>query len=355
MRIFLFISTLIIFIIFFIFYFTLNENFFLSFLKNNKDRIAIKFAYNNDTICEINQDKMMPLASVLKTIIAIEYAYQIYENKINPDEKVSILELDKFYVKWADFLGHKAWLDNSKKLIFDDYISLNEVVRGMIKYSSNANTEYLSEKLCLENINNRIKKLDINHHNEIYYLVSSIFVSKEKFPWLKKKELSKNLENLSYKEYVNQTNIIHSKLLSDPSYKLYLDGFTADIQKTRSKKLPSSTASEYFSLAQKINSKTYFPPEVQKILDDIMQSMLWKLPNIESLEYIWGKWGSTLSILNNVIYATDKEKNKVEIVYFINKLSIFENIKLQYSMESFESKILTDKHFRNKIKLELNK
>lgn len=355
MHIFIFWFILLIIVWFILFHFYFNENFFLRFLKKNKDKIAVKISYNNDIICEINQHKMMPLASVLKIIIAIEYAYQVYENKINPDEKVSILELDKFYIKWADFLGHKAWLDNSKKLIFDDYISLNEVVRGMIKYSSNANTEYLLEKLSLENINSRIKKLDINHHNEIYYLVSSIFVSKEKFPWLKKNELAKNLENLSDKEYANQANIIHSKLLSDPAYKLYLDGFTADIQKIRSKKLPSSTASEYFSLAKKINSKIYFPPEIQKILDDIMQSMLWKLPNIESLEYIWGKWGSTLSILNNVIYATDKEKNKVEIVYFINKLSIFENIKLQYSMESFESKILTDKHFRNKIKLELNK
>lgn len=337
------------------FYFSLNENFFLSFLKKNKNKIAIKIAYNNDIISEINQDKMMPLASVLKIIIAIEYAYQVFENKINPDEKVNIIELDTFYVKWADFLGHKAWLDNSKSLVFDNYVSLNEIVRWMIKYSSNANTEYLSEKLGLENINNRIKKLDINHHSEIYYLVSSIFVSKEKFPWIKGKKLSEKLKNLDYKDYIKQTEIIHSKLSSNSDYKLYLDGFTADIQKVWSKKLPSSTAWEYFTLMQKINSKNYFPPKVQKILDDIMQSMLWKLPNIKSLEYIWGKWGSTLSVLNNVIYATDKEWNKVEIVYFINKLSIFENIKLQYSMESFESKILTDNYFRNKIKLELNK
>ncbi|MCS6821401.1 MAG: class A beta-lactamase-related serine hydrolase [Microscillaceae bacterium] len=45
-----------------------------------------------------NIDKIMPLASTVKIILAIEYAEQSANGQLNPDKMVSINELDKFYI-----------------------------------------------------------------------------------------------------------------------------------------------------------------------------------------------------------------------------------------------------------------
>ena len=133
----------------------------------------------------------------------------------------------------------------------------------MILFSSNANTEWLSKRLGLENINKRLVSLEMTNHSEIYYLVSSLFVGKELFPNLKNKELEEAMRNLSTEDYIKATERIHEKLLSDPSYKNDRGDRALNIQKVWSDNLPASTTSEYVELLKKINSRTYFSEGTQ--------------------------------------------------------------------------------------------
>lgn len=50
-----------------------------------------------------------------KIVIAIEYAKQVAEGKIRKDEKISLKELEKYYVKNTDGGAHPAWLDDVKR------------------------------------------------------------------------------------------------------------------------------------------------------------------------------------------------------------------------------------------------
>lgn len=49
-----------------------------------------------------------------KIVIAIEYTKQVAEGKIRKDEKISLKELEKYYVKNTDGGAHPAWLDDVK-------------------------------------------------------------------------------------------------------------------------------------------------------------------------------------------------------------------------------------------------
>ena len=49
--------------------------------------------------------KKLPLASMAKIIIAVEFAKQVSEGKINRDEQISLQELEKYYVKTL-MVGH---------------------------------------------------------------------------------------------------------------------------------------------------------------------------------------------------------------------------------------------------------
>ena len=293
------------------------------------------------------------MASTVKIILAIEYAIQSSQGKINPQEKVSIDELSKFYIPNTDGGAHPSWLTSVNGKINDHQISIKEIAKGMIRYSSNANTEWLGNRLGIHNINKRIDSLGVKNHTDFYNIVSALFVGKERFPQLKGKELENKLKSLPIKNYIETTNQIHSKLLTDSVYKNDIGDLGMNIQRVWSDNLPSSTVNEYVEIMRKINTKTYFDVEAQRYLDEVMEGLMENPANRKWLEHAGMKGGSTAFVLTKAFYATDKKGNKTELAYFFNDLDFLENTRLQGSMNEFELKILTNKEFRNKINSEL--
>ena len=334
-------------------YFKPDANLVLTFIKENPNRTAIKLVRNDSLVTERNPDKLMPLASTVKIILAIEYALQSSQGKINPKEKISINELDKFYIPNTDGGAHPNWLKSVKNKITDNRISISEIAKGMIRYSSNANTEWLGNKLGLDNINKRIDSLEIKNYTKFYNIVSALFVGKEKFPILNGKELESKLKTLSIEEYIEATNQIHEKLLTDSIYKKDIGDLGMNIQRIWSDKLPSSTVKDYVGIMKKINSKTYFDSETQEYLDQVMEGLMENPANRKWLKHAGMKGGSTAFVLTKASYATDKKGNTTELAYFFNDLEFMESTRLQGSMNEFELKILTNKEFRNKVKTEL--
>ncbi|CAL2076593.1 serine hydrolase [Tenacibaculum sp. 190524A02b] len=331
-----------------------KENIVLEFIKKHPQRSAIKIVRNKDIIANVNSNKIMPLASTVKIIIAIEYAIQAANSLINPDEKIHISELEKFHVKNTDGGSHSKWLEKSKSKIINNKISIREITKGMIRYSSNANTEWLCHRLGLKNINRRLKELGIQKHTEIYYMVSSLFVGKELFPNTIGTKLKNKLKNLPLKKYINATHSIHNKLLLDSTYKKNKGDLRINIQKVRSDNLPSSTVSEYTELMNKLNSKSYLSKKTHSYLDEALESLMKNPKNQKWLQHAGTKGGSTAFVFTNTFYATDKKGNTTEVVYFFNNLTPSERKELTKTHNAFILKILTNKEFRAKISNELS-
>lgn len=336
-----------------VYYFLPSEEKVLHFIKSNPEKSSILLVRNDTILASRNTDKAMPLASTVKIILAIEYAEQSANGRLDPDELVLLSDLDKFYVPNTDGDAHPGWLKSVKAKIVDDKIAIREIAKGMIKFSSNANTEWLLNKLGKDNVNNRIDSLGLKNHSKIYNIVSALFLGKELYPGLKGKELEKKLNALSMSDYIEATNLVHQKLLNDTLYKKEIGDLNMNIQKIWSDRLPSSTVSDYVSVMKKINSRTYFSESSQKFLDEVMEYILENPANKEWLEHSGMKGGSTPFVLTKALYATDKKGNKTEMAYFLNNLTILEMTRLKMSMNEFELKILTNKEFRDKVKNEL--
>jgi D-alanyl-D-alanine carboxypeptidase len=329
-------------IILFAYIFAPNEKKILNFIKSNPERSALLIFQNDTIIAQHNIDKLMPLASTVKIIIAIEYAEQASKGIVNPDELVNIGDLDRYYVKNTDGDAHPNWLKSIESKIKNDSISIREIAKGMIKYSSNANTEWLLEKLKLENVNARLVHLGLTKHTQIYHFVSALFIGNEAFSGQNKQEKVLSLKNLSAEEYIYLTNIIHEKLKTNTTYEQNLGDLDLDIQRVWSDRLPNSTVNEYVTVMKKINSRTYFDTKTQQYLDEVMEFLLENPKNSEWLVHCGMKGGSTAFVLTKALYATDKKGIKTELAYFLNDLSTFETIKLQGSMNEFELKVLKD-------------
>ena len=321
----------------------------LAFLAAHPDKSSMQLVRNDTVLADFHADRTMPLASTVKIIIAIEYAEQAAAGTINPDELIPLDELDRFYVANTDGGAHPAWLNAVSDQVKDNRVAVREIARGMINFSSNANTEWLSQRLGLEKINAQLERLEAKDHTPIYYLVSSLFVGKERFPGITGPALEEELRNLTTAAYIQTTNEVHQKLLNDQEYKDDLGDLSMNIQRVWSDRLPAATTADYVAVLKKINSRTFFNESAQRYLDEVLEGILANPANRQWLAHAGMKGGSTAFVLTKALYATDKDDNQTELAYFFNNLEPEENVSLQTSMNEFELKILTNPAFRDSI------
>ncbi|WP_337988358.1 serine hydrolase [Lysinibacillus sp. JNUCC-51] len=149
-----------------------NPEYIVQFIKKNIDsgNVSLAINYNNEEWIDVNTNKQFPLASTVKIIVAIEYAQQASDRRINPQQQVSLKELE------TDGGAHEAWISELNQSKNSDSVPLSEMANGMIAYSSNANTEYLMQVLVLQNINEVLKSLNLLDHEPLYPISSVVYI-----------------------------------------------------------------------------------------------------------------------------------------------------------------------------------
>lgn len=307
------------------------------FLRDNPDRSTIQLVRNDSVLIARGADRMMPLASTVKIIIAIEYARQATSGDIDPNEWLDTIALEPYYIPQTDGGAHPAWLRAmaSAGKLKGGKVTLREVARGMIDYSSNANSEYLMTRLGLEKINAGFPSLGIVSHEPLYPFVSALYVFQEKPDSL--------IKTMTLDEYRNTCRAVHTEL--PRRYSQLRKSFKMLPLKTQriwSDRLPASTAREYAALMKKINDRTFFGDTLQLYLDEVMEGLLNNPANRKWLKHAGTKGGSTASLLTQALYATSLTGDKTELAYFLNGLSVWESLQLQAAMNDFNLKILTE-------------
>ncbi len=321
-------------------YLRYEQDFVAEYLLKNPKKCAVYWSRNDSLLVEHRSDTLMPLASTVKIIVAVEFAQQAAEGKINPEERVPLGELSRFYIPNTDGGAHPAWLESlrKQKLLENNTASLREVAKGMMQFSSNANTEFLMWKLGLNTINANLPKLGLDKHRLLYPFVSALYVCSDEHS-------ATGLKKMPMSLYIQRTNKYFELLKMDTTVKAKFNiaNVPLPVQRIWSDRLPASTVREYGGLMKKINSRTYFNPKTQAILDELMEwPMRFNPDNPKRFKHFGAKGGSTAFVLNYALYATDKQGNKTEMVIFTNNLGVFEQTLLQAEFQVFIQKILTN-------------
>ncbi|MFI8577811.1 serine hydrolase [Rossellomorea aquimaris] len=349
------IATLVGIVIWYFSFFSKDPSYIAEYAKrgiNSKD-VSLVIKRNNTTLLSINPHAVIPLASTVKIIIALEYAHQVRHGSITEDDTVSKETLDKFYVKDTDGGAHQSWLESHN---FKSVYTLKEVVIGMMAYSSNANTDYLIKLLGSENINEVPARLELKQHSAVYPIVSALYVPN----YIKHKEqLDSNervnrLVSMSQEEYMKLCYSIQQDMMdgADQPYLQEEVDLDLPLQKNWSDRLPSSSASDYLRIMELINSRTFFDSNMQICIEEVMgHTIMRNEKNRSWLKYAGYKGGSTHYIHTCAAFATDLQGNKTEIVFLSNQLDDFSRKKLNVNLNQFILKVLSDAHFRKKLSL----
>lgn len=325
---------------------------FLEFLQQHPGDASLQIFRNDQSLVSYHADRIMPLASTVKILIAIEYAKQVASGKQNPEELIPETLLDRFYVPGTDGGAHPAWklFLQKEQIDLTKGIPLNQIVNGMIIFSSNADAEYLMDKLGLEKINAVGKSLGIRQE-KIYPFVSALFMANQ-FPGLSGDSLVRKLRSLNTQTYLSDCSRIHQQLKNDSTgqFKKTLPVLTMDLQKVWSDRLPGSDAADYAKLMQRIVAGNYFPPKVQSIIGTILGwPMILNPANKAVYKQLGMKGGSTAFCLTLAAYAEDMENNKTALCLLFNHLSLEDQQLLQKNLNSFLVEVFNNAAYREKL------
>ena len=110
-----------------------------------------------------NKNQPFPLASAIKIVLLTAYATEVSATHLNPNETITISDLDNFYLPGTDGGAHNEFINslgaNRTKL------TLDEVVTGMTTYGSNAAADYLLNRLNKYDFNNLYHQLNLKNTN----------------------------------------------------------------------------------------------------------------------------------------------------------------------------------------------
>ena len=325
----------------------------LNFIKLNRTRSSIFLVKDNALVGKLNEDKLMPLASTEKIIVAVEFAKQSGHKIFNDEGYVALTELDKYYIPNTDNDAHLKWLkyEKQKGNIKNDSIKLLDVARGMTMFNSNANTEFLMDTLGFDNVKSNLPIFGLTKHTALYPVVSVLFLYQNP-KGIKESEILKYLKKLSEEQYAKLTMFIHSQLKYNPSFKKTFRprDLTLNMQKLMNARLPVSTTREYVQIVKILNDRKYFGDNSYGVLAEILETIMEDPANNKWLLHGGQKGGYTLFALTRALYASFKDGTTIEMAYFFNDLTGAENYKLQGWEDDFNFRVLKDGEFRKKIK-----
>jgi len=335
--------------------FKTNPNYILNYLAKHPENSSLYVARNGETLVDYEADTPRPLASVVKTVIAVEYAYQVENNDIDKNERIHLETLNRYYFKNTDGGAHKKWLDHmqDEKKIINKTVSLHDVAKGMITFSSNANTDYLIERLGIEHINQRLQSLKLDDHDDIYPLVGALFISLEHKHKSEDASWIDELYKVPEEEY-KQLALTASEKMKNEEVAL-ADGFDLSVKEQRvwSDRLPKAPASTYGKLFHIIASDQ-LPKNISQTVRDIMEwPMKMVKENQDSYKSIGAKGGSTAFVSNQAMYIETLDDDVYEIILLMDDLSSWHSFFLPIHMNAFIVEIVNNEEFLHDIQKKL--
>ncbi len=304
---------------------------------------AVCLLRNGQVVLQKHADVPMPLASTVKIIVLIAFARQAADRKVDPMESISLSDVERYHIPDTDGGAHRAWLKAIKSrgvLRGEETVSLLEIVKGMMQFSSNANTEYLLGKLGLEYINNILSTLDLNHHEKLYPFNSALLVLRD--------HCVDELERMGKDHYIKLSDEMYLKLTNNKVVRSVSSrSMTMEKQKLFSRWLVRGTAWEYAHLLSMINDENAFPDNERMCIYRVMKPFSLSSEFVRSGE----KEGSSLFVSTVVVYVKFRNGDKAELALFLNNLTMIQYLTYGFGVAKLKRDLLNNRNVKHYSKI----
>jgi len=326
---------------------------FYNFIKANPSRSSVYVTRNDTVMARLNENKLMPLATTVTMLVAVEFAQQSTHEMINENSYVKLEELEKLYIPFIDSAAHTAWLEFAKanNEIKNGSIKLVDIARGMIRFGSYTNADFLMDLLGFDSVKENIGLFKLKQHTAIFPFAGSLFtyhIPKKS----SEDKLLKSLAKYSDKKYSMEAYYNHVDLIKDSSFKetFQAEKFTPKLLKMWNDNLPASTTKEYVMIAQALNNREVLDEDAFFPIAEVLEYPMEKKENQKLYKHYGAKTGKTSYIFTRVMYFTQKDKTRIESAIFFKDLAPSEEKRLESWQPAFEAQFIADPVFRSKVK-----
>lgn len=317
----------------------------ITFMKKNPEDWSLSVIQNGEVVMQHNEDTVFPLASTVKILHAVAFIEAVSEQRLDPEEVVAIKDLDLLYIPNTDGNAHTEWKEREH---IGDEVTLKQIAQGMMKYSSNACTDYLYYRLGKKAIEQVAIKYELTQQTAIFpigvaVLIPSYLHIEEQ---VTKKALAKTMQQLTSEEYAQiADNLLHKILRNEAeSLKEHVSLIAPrKIQKEITKRLPAATSQNYATFMYELGAGDSLSNEEQERFDEIM-GPLYEHDAIR----LWTKGGSTMYVLTYAAFQQN-EKEQLSYAFFIEDTVSVDLMWITNCIADFHKSFLQDNTFRNKV------
>ncbi len=295
---------------------------------------SLSFVKNNQSLINVNKAQKRPLASIYKLIVMLAYLDQCEKGTIHPATQVHFKQLKRYWIPWIDPAFIKWYTAvNDQGKIKKNSVALSEVVKGMLQYSCNTNTDYLLSVIGIDRVQEQLETYVLKDHDPIIPISTSVLVVLRDGIDIEHTPSSlAQIANESFQYLIEGKKIegIDLNLLNDFDYKM---------QCRWSDLLPHSTAVTYGKLLKNIQQIHKRNPALQDVMG-------W-FETTKSYKGLRGgmKLGYTPKVFNVALYCADSDGNEYQLVYFLDNLSESQRHTFEYVANDFNQKLIKDRIF----------
>ncbi|EON73620.1 serine hydrolase [Lysinibacillus sphaericus] len=318
----------------------------IKLMEKNPEMWSMSVIQNDNEIITYNKDKIIPLASTVKILYAVAFINAVRNKFLNPDELVPVKEVDSLYLKNTDGNAHNLWKENEH---IGSEVTLKEIAKGMMKYSSNACTDFIYYRLGKDKIDAVIKEYSLLQQTEIYPINSAILIPSylyiaEKVP---KKNIAQTIKDMPISHFNLLATELLNKIIKGEANR-FIENLhmmsTMKVQRELTKKLPAASSSDYAKLMYQLGKSEKLTTVDKQLLDDLMGFTDYE----KSGKRLWYKGGATLFVLTSAGFRSNDSEN-ISFSFFIEDMSALETIWIEKKYNEFIKAFLEDNLFRTKI------
>lgn len=280
---------------------------------------------NPDTTIAYGENKARTLGTLSNFFLITTYVRLVEDDKINPDELIALDEVDRYQLPYIDASNHG---DAKNALIkTDNQVRLQDLIQSAIIYNDLAASDFLFQKLGMDEIVQTYNLLDIQHTDALLPF-AGLYITLH--PELNKHDFATHFEklrNLSEEEFRKQVLSNFDRFLNDEEFH---DEVIALFEKTNGLGIgfterrdilslfPKSTAAELSQLMVKLEQDNLISEEVSKGVKDIMDWPFDEQGLNNDFKYYGAIYDNRLGLLNGLDYGASvySEEPFAQAVFF---------------------------------------
>lgn len=306
-----------------------------------------------------NSDEKRPLASTIKILVLAEYARQVEQGMISPDELVNLGDIDIYYLPSTDGDAHPNAVKELKEKAYinaANQVELRRIPWAMIFYSDNAATDYLIERLGRDKLEKITASLQLKNQDVPLPIIGQ-FLSWSNHTFSNTPaERVKKYQVMPLKEYTDE--VYHWT----KEWRINQEFRSKEIKQIKSRKGLKykeqeamahatnfgGTARGYAQIMERIYSGSLISPQADGIIREYLEWPMQFPQNQQQLDTFGSKGGSLPGILTEVWYLKSKKVEHARVAaLFFEKIpgSLWFKMLQTYIQQEFQYKLLVDEKF----------